>query len=264
MTNGFAADTEAGTVAESTPLPLQTSAGHVEGYMTLPLGDEVFDATFVADKTGRDYGKVLILPDQDGSIDSYDLVHTLRMRLAESGWSTMTVALSYPNQPQLLLSPNANDEEPAVQIETTAEAEVSENASTSDDDNAGRVAAAVAYLNAQQPGPTVIIAMGKSAELSATAIAQVGKDNALIWISPEWQAETAPEAQYVLDITLSDSAYEETTNVQQRAVMMRKNVVQYSQRQIPGATSNFNGFEQPVFNLIRNWLHKSFAQGATS
>ena len=141
---------------------------------------------------------------------------------------------------------------------------MSENASTSDDDNAGRVAAAVAYLNAQQPGPTVIIAMGKSAELSATAIAQVGKDNALIWISPEWQAETAPEAQYVLDITLSDSAYEETTNVQQRAVMMRKNVVQYSQRQIPGATSNFNGFEQPVFNLIRNWLHKSFAQGATS
>ncbi len=263
MTNGFAADSEAGTVAESTPLPLQTSAGHVEGYMTLPLGDEVFDATFVADKTGRDYGKVLILPDQDGSIDSYDLVHTLRMRLAESGWSTMTVALSYPYQPQLLLSPNANDEEPAAQIETTAEAEVGESATTSDD-NAGRVAAAVAYLNAQQPGPTVIIAMGKSAELSATAIAQVGKDNALIWISPEWQAETAPEAQYVLDITLSDSAYEETTTVQQRAVMMRKNVAQYSQRQIPGATSNFNGFEQPVFNLIRNWLHKSFAQGATS
>lgn len=250
---------------ETKPQSIQAETGQVEGYMTLPLGDAVFDATFVADKSGRDYGKVLILPDRDGSIDSYDLVHTLRMRLAESGWSTMTVALSYLYQPQLMLSADtvADDAEAAPQVDTSAEAESSDNAPPSDDTNAARVAAAVAYLNAQQSGPTVIVAMGKSAELSATAIAQAGKDNALIWISPEWQADTPPEAQYILDITLSDLGNEKATLAQRRAVMMRKNAVNYSQRQIPGATSHFYGFEQPVFNLIRNWLHKTFSQGAT-
>lgn len=264
VTNGFAADGEPDMAAESMPQSLQAETGHVEGYMTLPLGDEVFDATHVADKTGRDYGKVLILPDRDGSIDSYDLVHTLRMQLAESGWSTMTVALSYPYQPQLMLSPDndADEAEPETQTETAEDTELSNDAASNNDDNAARVAAAVAYLNAQQSGPTVIVAMGKSAELSTTALAQVGKDNALIWISPEWQADTVPEAQYILDITLSDLAYDKATLAQRRAVMMRKNVAQYSQRQIPGATSNFTGFEQPVFHLIRNWLHKAFAQGA--
>ena len=80
--NGFAADAEPETAVETKPQSIQAETGQVEGYMTLPLGDAVFDATFVADKSGRDYGKVLILPDRDGSIDSYDLVHTLRMRLA--------------------------------------------------------------------------------------------------------------------------------------------------------------------------------------
>jgi len=265
VVTGYAADNGGEAAVETGQKPVQSETGHVEGYMTLPLGDAVFDATYVFDKTGRNYGKVLILPDRDGNIDSHDLVHTLRMRLAESGWSTMTLELQYRYQPQLMLSPElaADEAEPAAQVETTAEANPSDNSAPSGDDNAARVAAAVAYLNAQQAGPTIILAMGQSAELSSTAIAQAGKDNALIWISPEWNTEKPPESEHVLDITVSDLSNEMKATAQRRAVMMRQNIANYSQRQIPGTTSSFYGFEQPVFNLIRNWLHKIFAQGAT-
>lgn len=243
-----------------------TNAGHVEGYMTLPQGEAVIDATFVADKTGREYGKVLILPDAEGNIDSYDLVHTLRLQLADAGWSTMTVALSYPDETRFMLSPQAlGDADPTGNnSEAPIEAESTESAVSDFDENAARVAAAMAYLNAQQPGPVAVICIGKSAELSATALAQAGKDNALIWVSPEWESEQPPETAMLLDITISDLTKDSAPSAQRRAVMMRKNIANYSQRQIVGATSGFYGFEQPVFNQIRNWLHKHFAQGAAS
>ncbi|WP_438971507.1 DUF3530 family protein [Methylophaga sp.] len=269
VTQGFAADEKPESLNEE---PVEDSlvlseTGHVEGFVELPLGDELINATFIADKTGRDYGKVLILPDSEGNIDSNDLVHTLRMQLTNVGWSTMTVELVYPDEPQVMPSAESSSESSTAENETDAEitSEPESSDETNDEDqNRSRVAAAVAHLNAQQPGLVAIVAMGKSAELTDTAIAQVGKDNALIWISPQWQSEEAPDTDYVLDITLSDLLNNNDANAKRRAVMLRKDVEFYSQRQIPGATTDFYGFEQPVFNTIRNWLHKHFVQENTN
>lgn len=252
--------------AQSEPTSMRTEAGHVEGYMTLPLGDEVIDATYLADKSGREYGKVLILPDFEGNIDSYDLVHTLRIQLAEAGWATMTVELNYPDEARVMLSAEETSDADATveDIEAPTDAESEESGLSDLDENAARVAAAIAYLNAQQPGLVVVICLGKSAELSATALAQAGKENALIWISPQWGSPEPPDTEFVLDITTSDLTKASVPSAQHRALMMRKNIAQYSQRQIVGATSGFYGFEQPVFNQIRHWLHKHFAAGASS
>lgn len=256
--------------AHETPaetMSMRSEMGQVEGFFRLAVGDDAIDATYVADKTGRHYGNVLILPDSDGNIDSYDLVHTLRTKLAEAGWSTMTVDLHYSYEPQILSSTQkiAKADATIEQVaEATDEASSTPETVTNLDQNAARVTAAMSYLNEQQAGPMVVVCMGKSAELSATAIAQAGDDNALIWIGPDWDLQQPPESVRVLDITPSIfSNMAESTTAQRRAVMMRQNIQQYSFRQINGATSGFYGFELPIFYVIRNWLHKNFVQGAT-
>lgn len=267
--SAFAAG-DANQPAVETPaetLSMQSEVGRVEGFISLAVGDDAIDATYVADKTGRNYGNVLILPDSDGNIDSYDLVHTLRMKLAQAGWSTMTVDLHYSYEPQILpstqkLAETGIKNEQAA--EATDEALSTPKTITDLDLNAARVTAAMTYLGEQQAGPVVVVCMGKSAELSTTALAQAGDDNALIWISPDWDSQQPPESARVLDITPSIfSNMAESTTAQRRAVMMRQNIEQYSFRQINGATSGFYGFELPVFYLIRNWLHKNVVQGVT-
>ena len=247
--------------------------GQVEGYMTLPLADEEFAATFVEDKTGKNYGKVLILPDAAGDIDSRDLVHTLRAQLPDAGWSTMTVNLTYSYEPQVFMSESGEDAgteggEAVNQVDTTdAEAEgdaEADTATTDFDINSARVSAAIAYLNAQAPGPIVVIMLGESSNLAASVMTQAGENNGLIWINSKWEPADAPVTDRLLDIIPSTISDQQLTQFKRRAVQLRKDIEVYSQRQIAGATAEFYGYEDYLFVMVRNWLHKHYAEGETS
>ena len=241
--------------------------GHVEGYMSLPVGDAAVDATFIPDKLGAAYGKVLILHDSGGSIDSRDIIHTIRTALPEAGWSTMTVALEFELTPRLYLSPAELTETiPATAISEEQPEQAAETTAAADDvlqqdvenTNASRVSTALAYLNAQQPGPTVLMALGGSAELGNAIVSQAGEQRGLIWVRPDLSLSELPDADFILDI--AGEALGVTNNqAQSRRVLMRKNnMTGYSQRLITGADYPFSGLEQTVLTYVRAWLNRHF------
>lgn len=245
-------------------------SGEVNGYLTLPVGDTTIDATLIPDRSGRAHGKILILHDSNDGIDSPGLINILRLGLPDSGWTTMTVAMSYPHEASVYLAPTAaSTVQPTVAAsEATAslpEENTEQEADVNDDiplppDNAARVSAALAYLNAQQPGTTVILAVGKAAKLTDALLGQLGEKHGLIWIRPDIELSEVPAIMPILDIasTLPGRMNEQARA--RRVFMQQQQVEKYAQRRISGAGYRFYGFEQRVLNYVRGWLAKQFVE----
>lgn len=247
--------------------------GHVEGYMSLPVGDTAVDATFIRDKLGTAYGKLLILHDSDGGIDSRDIVHTIRTALPEAGWSTMTVALEFDITPQIYPSPTESTQSTSATANSDEQTEQPAESKAAPDEtpqqementNASRVSTALAYLNAQQPGPTVVMALGATAELGNIVVGQLGEQRGLIWVRPDMPLSEPPDVDFILDIA-ADSVGVKNEQAQSRRVLMRRNnMTGYSQRLITGADHQFSGFEQTVLTYVRAWLNRHFVSGVNS
>lgn len=249
---------------ESTVAPLvHSESGHVVGYIPLPVGEQELPATLISEQLGEPLGKVLILHDIGGGIAGTGLVDTLRLTLPESGWTTMTVALEYPYSPQLFVAESSDDSEAADASDLTEADEQSVEAETDIEqtqlaDNDARISAALAYLNAQQPGPTVIVAFGEAVPLAIRAASQQGDDKAQIWIAANMSLTELPELGPLLDIAPQDVG-KKNTDALSRAVLMRQaNNQAYSQRRLVGAGHDFQGFENQVLTTVRAWLQKQF------
>lgn len=257
---------------------LQRQAGSVAGYLSLPVGQTSVDATFMPEMLGRNHGKVLILHDVEGDIDSAGIVHDLRHALTKSGWSTMTVALTYPYQPKLFLSddeqrqqePDASQASAAVTAEATENSSepASEQTDTEEVDNAARVAAALTYLKAQTPGPQILLAVGKGAEVAAVAFSRDSQIAAgLIVIAADADIETftgLPPALMMLDIVATEDIAPRKQAQFRRVEMIRAGQSGYTQRSVAASSNDFYGFTDPVFSLVRGWLHKYFVDKADS
>jgi hypothetical protein len=248
---------------ESSEAPLVYSeSGHVVGYISLPVGEQELPATLISEQLGEPLGKVLILHDSGGGIAGAGLVETLRLALPESGWTTMTVALNYPYSPKLFVAESTDDNEIADASDLTEADEQSAEAGTDIDteqaDNNARISAALAYLNAQQPGPTVIVALGEAVPLAISAASQQGDDKAQIWIAADMTFSELPELGPLLDIAPQDVG-KKNTDALSRAVFMRQaNNPIYSQRRLVGTGHDFQGFENQVLTTVRAWLQKQF------
>lgn len=245
--------------------------GHVEGYFSLSLTeDNAIDATYLAAKTAQTHGKVLLLHDSSGGIDSFGLIHLLRRTLPEYGWTTMTVALSYPGKPEIYLSSTAASEaEPsldtAAEEQTTTSEDDSEEAlkdgsSEPEDSNLARIGAALTYLDAQQPGPLVIVAVGNAAPLAEAVRQQMDDDSGVVWIAPEIDLSQEPENRLILDIAVSTPALAAKQAEDRRVWMLQNQQEGYSQRSISGAAYGFYGFEETVLAYVRGWLAKQFVK----
>lgn len=259
------------TAAESTQseASILRQSGEVNGYLTLPVGDSNVDATLIPDRSGKSFGKVLILHDSPAGIDSPGVINILREGLPDAGWTTMTVALTYPIEPQIYLSATAaSTAEPTIAAseavaslpeETEAEDETVEDDSISPaPDNTARIGAALAYLNAQQPGITVVVAVGEAAQLTDALVGQLGEEPGLIWIRPELELKELPLITPILDIapTIPGRINREATA--RRVFMQQQQVSGYSQRLISGAGYRFYGFEPRVLGYVRAWLTKQY------
>lgn len=260
----WAAEDEEGG-AQTQPL-IHSEAGQVTGYSPLPLGERELPATLIPEQLGKPHGKVLILHDSDGGIASSGLVQTLRLSLPESGWTTMTVALDYPHSPQLfLIEPADSDTPEASDSVASSEIESEQNAppdSASEDaepaNNNSRVSAALAYLNAQQPGPVVILAIGEAVPLAMSSASQQGEEMAQIWIAADVTLTEPPELGPLLDIAAQDLGQKNQAAMQREVLMRQANNQTYSQRRLTGAGHDFQGFEMQVLNTVRAWLQKQF------
>lgn len=249
-------------------------SGDVEGYIPLAVGEQFVDATFLSDKLGVAYGKVLILHDAGSGIDGYGLVRTLRSSLTQSGWSTMTVALQYPVSPQIHLSVDKDSEADETINNTdetdTADADGSQpedergQASASEPDNNVRVGSALSYLSSQLPGPTVVIAIGQAAAMTDVVVSQLVDEPGLVWIAPELSLQGVPDVRPILDIDAVMPGADNSQAVNRKRLMRQNQVEAYSQRLISGAGYGFYGFEKNVLGYVRGWLSKHFVEEAES
>lgn len=239
-------------------------AGNIKGYSPVAVGDNSLPATLLSEQLGEPRGKILILHDSDGGIASSGLVNTLRLSLPASGWTTMTIALDFPQMPQLFLA-ESEDTADAAAADNVTETATPQNDNTDSVltkaepvDNSSRISAALAYLNAQQPGPVVIIAIGESVPLALSAASQQGDDKAQIWIATDMTLTELPELGPLLDIT-TQAAGDNNAATKSRGVFMRKaNNQAYSQRSLLGAGHDFQGYETQVLTIVRAWLQKQF------
>lgn len=246
-----------------------SQAGEVNGYLALPVGDTRIDATLINDRLGKSYGKVLILHDSNAGIDSPGLINTLREGLPNSGWTTMTVALTYPTEPGIFLSSNAASmAEPTVDASQASASLPADNATADQDpntekkpeppDNPTRLSAALAYLNSQQTGTTVVLAVGEAARLTDALAEQLGEQRGLIWIRPELELEAMPAIMPILDIAPTVPGSINGLARDRLVFMKQQQATAYDQRRINGAGFRFYGFESRVLSYVRGWLHKQF------
>jgi Protein of unknown function (DUF3530) len=259
------AATENTEETEAEPLILQ-QGGRVQGDLSLLVEGTDIAATLLPGRLGKTHGKVLILHDSNGGIDSPGLIRTLRQGLPDAGWTTMTVALTYPLESEIYLATTAASAiEPAVAAsEAVATAPVDEPASetaaeNASPDNISRVLAALAYLETQQPGDTVILTVGKAAQLLDSLVGQTPGPAGLIWIRPELELDSLPEIMPVLDIA-PEAAGQINERAMARRIFMQQQEedVDYAQRRITGAGYGFYGFEKQVLGYVRGWLSKQF------
>lgn len=252
----------------------------VDGYFTLPLGEQSVPATFLPQTLGKNYGNVLILSDRSDDIDSAVIVHSLRTQLPRSGWATMTVALDYPAQTGLFLSAktttktesnaeqnkaDASEQTPLLPDEDkqipASDSPPTHALSDKDDfvSNAARVAGAVAYLHARNPGELVIIVIGESVNLITPAIENLAADYGIVWINAPTEIYDIAEDVPVLDIIPGNNETLTEIAIQRRAKLVQAQAnAHYSQRIIHGADKFFTGFEAPLFSVLRGWLYKQF------
>lgn len=263
----LAADDNAETTQSDASILRQS--GVVNGYLTLAVGDSNVDATLIPDRTGKSYGKVLILHDSHAGIDSPGVINSLREGLPDAGWTSMTVALAYPIEPQIYLSANATSTaEPTIgaseaaaslpEETETADAVVEDGSITSAPDNTARIGAALAYLNAQQPGTTVVVALGEAAQLTDALVGQLGEQRGLIWIRPELELKESPLITPILDIAPTIPGRNNREADARQVLMQQQQVSSYSQRRISGAGYRFYGFEPRVLSYVRAWLTKHY------
>ena len=76
----------------------------IYGFQALTVAGQEIDATYIEETFGKRHGAVVLLHDQNEQIDSSGVVTTLRHHLPDSGWSTLTVSLNFPFEPDILLS----------------------------------------------------------------------------------------------------------------------------------------------------------------
>jgi hypothetical protein len=253
-------------------------SGNVMGYMSLPVGDDVVEATYLPDGLGENYGKILILPGENDYFASVGLVNTLRFGLSKAGWSVMTLALSYPEpEAKVLLSTNAASE--AIALPETPDDQASTETSKTDvtvpkvdaadqetdedkaDINQVRIASALAYLQAQETsGPTVILAIGEAASYANEVIAQIGQQRALIWIAPQMAITQPPAVHQILDIVPGLDAMALSEAQRRRISLKQMNVGGYAQSVLPTAAKNFIGYDQEVLLRIRAWLYRHYVK----
>ena len=246
---------EAGIISET---------GQVQGYFALGVDESNIPATLIPDQTGSKYGKLLILHDSDGGMASPGLVNDLRFSLAESGWTTMTIALDYPEvlnvfRPNSYV-PNAQSSSETPIAETVSKSEATSTDSSPVPDNVSRVAAALAYLNAQQNGPTVIVALGQAVSLAMGLAEQQGKTKGQIWLAYDQALPEESTISPVLDIV--PAAFASATVAQNRRLKSKTVDSDYSQQVIKGAGHDFQGFENQVLSLIKGWLRNKFVPEA--
>lgn len=279
--------TKAASTASESNLPYIGDAATAPGQLELDVAGKKVDATYLDETLGDRHGAVLILPDQDGAIDSLGIVHRLRHGLLAAGWSTMTIAMQFPFKANIgQWSQPADQSKPKSDATKTANesSQKTDKPSTKPDaeptkkpvtekkllpgdepDNQQRISAALAYLKNKGIKNIIILGHGKGGVAAAQAVMQnAGAVNALILVAtPKLQQslQTAQANIAVVDFYGDLDRTEVLDAVKDRKAFMHKQPESlYASRKMWGADHDFYGMEDQLLNAVRGWLRKHFVK----
>jgi len=76
--------------------------GVLDGYQPLTVAGQEIEATYIEETLGEEHGIIVLFHDQGEALEN-KAITPLRHSLPEYGWSTITVALDYPYEPEIHL-----------------------------------------------------------------------------------------------------------------------------------------------------------------
>lgn len=279
----IAADADEATMVAPTILQ---QGGNMTGYTPLTVESQQFPAVLLKQTLGESRGAIVLMHDVGEKLDS-PLISTLRKQLPAHGWDTLSIELNQ-NQLQTASLSSVVNAVPAETVDEKAEAtetqtvENTENAIESSTpepadaapvavvalNNAQRIDAALAFLQAQGHEKIILLGHGKAGEL-ALKVAQATSlpVTAVVLMGTAQIDESISLTQLNRPILeVYGTKHEPLTihAIEQRQVAMKmQDSSLYAVRKVEAANRQFTGMQTTLASRIHGWLFKYVIEGST-
>lgn len=262
-------DTE--TVAAESASRMLRQINTVAGYQPLTVAGQEIEAAYMEETLGERYGAIVFFHDQGEQFESQGVVTPLRHALPEYGWSTLTLALDYPLEVNILLSSDENQTDAEAddnnQVNNEEEKSSEPKATTLEPlppiSNQQRIEAAVGFLQAKDVQRIIFIGHGAGGDMAIELLDNITNPiSALILVGATALPESDSFIEFkspVVDVYGSNDLDAVSAAVKYRTTLMKRNGnTLYEVRRVIGANHVFSGLQPTLTAIISAWLRKVF------
>jgi len=253
------------------------------GYQPITVAGQAIEATYLEETLGERYGAIILLQDQGEQLESNGVITPLRHALPEHGWSTLTLALDYPFEPNISLS--VKSENDAEKIELPEIEEETDNNQLADKptekeqvngdkteqaanslppvSNSQRIDVALQTLQAKGIERVIFLGHGEGGNLAIELLDKITTPiSALILVGSTAlpDNETFSEFNFpVFDLYGAHDLDGVPAAVKHRKLTMKRlGNTGYESRRVIGADHLFSGLEPTLVVTVNGWLWKRF------
>lgn len=198
-----------------------------------------FAAIYRVHQRGEGRGGIVLMHDQGGNADSFEVIRPLRLGLAESGWDTLSLELPAAQR----------SEETGGWLSRQGEIQT-------------RLLAGLDWLKGRGQATRVVVALGDTGAIVLVIAATLppGELQALVLVSTAVEADAALAALETLDLPILDIQAERdhiavaATAATRRGAAKKGGNERYRQRVLAGSAAGFHRQEAGLIAEIRAWL----------
>ncbi len=230
----------------------------VEGYQALTVAGQEVDATYLEETLGQRHGAIILFHDQGEQFESYGVITPLRHQMPQYGWSTLSLALDFPSESNILLSGSEGQESSAEESESSESKQALPNIS-----NQQRVETALALLQAKDIKRIIFLGHGRGGGEAINIMSTISTPIfGLVLVSTSAlpaKEEFVAMGQPILDIYGAQDMASVAKAVKDRKIAMKRAAnTNYSERKIDGADHDFDGLQPVLISTIHGWLRTTF------
>jgi len=277
-------DTDAAIIEQAKQRALARKKQQIQGYQPITVTGQEIDATYLEETSGDQFGVIVFFNNKTQALETPTVIRTLRQALPQYGWSTISFAMDYPLEDNILLSPSLEAvsdpsegtpaEETAVEETPPKEVVMADDVEQTEADeptpellppvsNSERIEAIISFIKAKDYPRTIFVALGEGGEIAADIMAPLSSDiDALILLESDSFSSTEQfETIFkpIVDIYAQHGKGSVKKAIKHRKKIMKVNeMLNYSVRSLSAADTRFLGAEQRLTQMIRSWLYKQF------
>ena len=265
---------------------LERKKMQIKGYQSFTVAGQEIEGTYLEEITGDKHGVIIFFHDNNQQLETPSVVTPLRQMLPLYGWSTISFAMDYPVNDNILLSTSSDESDsstdqialPEVEAESKKvvmadDEAVKQNKEESDDSttsgelppvsNEERVRTIISFIKAKDYSRIIFVGHGEGAEIAANIMAPLdtGIDALILIDADDFELYEAFEKIFKLIV---DIYPEQMSDSVKQGVLKRKKITKleektvYMSRVVLGANKLFYGFESRLAKVIRSILNKQF------